>query len=47
MLDGDEAGRQGSAAIARHLGDKMHVAAINLREGCSPINWLQEKSLNS
>lgn len=36
MLDGDEAGRQGSAAIARRLSTQMQVAVVNLPDGVQP-----------
>lgn len=36
LLDGDDAGRQGSAAIARRLSGRMNVAVINLPDGVQP-----------
>ena len=36
MLDGDEAGRHGSAAITRRLSTQMQVAAVNLPDGVQP-----------
>jgi DNA primase len=56
MLDGDEAGRHGSAAIARRLGDRMHIAVIPLGDSTQPdqlaaLNswgwyWHEERSLS-
>ncbi len=36
MLDGDEAGRRGSEAIAGRLSAKMTVAVVNLPDGAQP-----------
>ncbi len=36
MLDGDEAGRHGSAAIGRRLSTQMQVAVVNLPDGTQP-----------
>lgn len=36
LLDGDAAGRQGSAAIARRLSERMHVEVVNLPDGLQP-----------
>ena len=36
MLDGDEAGRHGSAAIAHRLATQMQVAVVNLPDGIQP-----------
>lgn len=37
MLDGDDAGRQGSAAIAGALASRMSVVIVALEDGTSPI----------
>lgn len=36
MLDGDEAGRNGSTAIARRLSTQMQVAVVSLPDGVQP-----------
>src|SRR5207302_1104250 len=41
VADGDDAGRRGSAAIARRLSERMHVEVVNLPDR---NKWLQKKS---
>lgn len=36
MLDGDDAGRHGAAAIAHRLSERMHVSVLNLPDGVQP-----------
>jgi DNA primase len=36
MLDGDDAGRRGTAAIARRLSGRMRVEVVNLPDGVQP-----------
>lgn len=36
MLDGDEAGRRGSAAIARRLAERIRVQVVDLPDGVQP-----------